>query len=95
MSKSKLHRQTAQSDVETLAEAIRVAYQFENSALRERDLGSNEYYFRTVEAFDELDGLPKDADGYLTASGKKELRNVAAGLRLLAEMFEQYAKGID
>ena len=90
-----LHRQTQSDDCDTLASALVVSMQFENSILREKDLGRNEWYFQTVAKFIELDDVPADDDGVFTGKGKQELLDAAERMRLLAEMFEQFATGID
>jgi hypothetical protein len=90
-----LHRQTQSDDCTNLAESLRTSMQFQNSILREMDLGSNEWYFQTVAQFIELDDVPADDDGVFTGKGKQELMDAAKRLRLLAEMFEQFATGID
>lgn len=95
MRKTKLHRQTQSDDCTNLAEALRTSMQFENSILREMDLGTNEWFYQVAAQFIQLDDVPADDDGVFTKEGTKELRDTAKRLRLLAEMFEQFAKGID
>lgn len=90
-----LHRQTQSEDCTNLAESLRTALQFENSILKEADLGSNEWFFQTVAQFIQLDDVEADDDGVFTKKGETELREAARRLRLLAVMFEQFADGIE
>lgn len=94
MSKS-LHRKTQSDDCTKLAESLRISLQFENSILRDADLGRNEWFFQTVAQFIELDNIEAEDDGVFTHKGRQELRDAAKRLRLLAEMFDQFATGID
>lgn len=90
-----LHRKEQSDDCDTLASALVVSMQFQNSILRDMDLGRNEWYFQTVAKFIQIDDVPADDDGVFTGKGKQELLDAAERLRLLAEMFEQFATGID
>lgn len=90
-----LHRQTQSEDCTQLAESLRTATQFENSILRKPSLAENEWFYQVAAEFIQLDDVPADDDGHFTQQGQKELHGVANRLRLLAEMFEQFAKGID
>lgn len=94
--KKKLHRQTQSSDCTQMAEALRVCCQFDDSIFRDASLSSNEWFFQVGMQFMELDGIEVRPDtDELSPGHKKELRDVAERLRLLAEMFDQFATGID
>jgi len=79
---SKLHRQTKQDDIEALTICLQTCCAYSNSALVEDGtcIGSNEYYYRVVEHYLEIDEA-KPAD----------LEKVAKVLDALALQFRESA----
>lgn len=81
----KLHRKGKQDDAETLAISLQTCCAYANSALVEDGvcLGSNEYYYRVVEHYVQVDDA-KPAD----------LDKVAEILETLARQFRESANNI-
>lgn len=77
-----LHRQTKQEDAEGLALSLITCCAFSNSALTEDGIcaGSNEYYYRVVEQYLEIDDAKPE-----------DLEKVAKVLETLAEQFREFA----
>lgn len=85
MSKKPLHRKEKQDDAESLAVQLQTCCAYANSALVEDGVcaGVNEYFFRVVEHYVEIDDA-KPAD----------LENVAKILEVLAQEFRTCAENI-
>jgi hypothetical protein len=81
----KLHRQTKQQDAEALAAVLQTCCAYSNSALVEdgTHLGSNEYFYRVVEQYLQIDDATPD-----------DLENVAGILETLASQFREAALNI-
>lgn len=81
----KLHRKEKQDDAETLAVALQTCCAYVNSALVEDGvcLGSNEYYYRVVEHYVQLDDARPN-----------HLEGVANILETLARQFRESAQNI-
>lgn len=79
----KLHRKEKQNDAEALAVELQTCCAYSNSALVEDGicLGSNEYYFRVVEHYIEVDDAPQE-----------DLEKVADILETLARQFRESAQ---
>lgn len=85
--KSPLHRQTKQQDAESLAQSLITCCAFSNSALTEDGIcdGANEYYYRVVEQYINIDD---------THDKPEDLERVAFILETLASQFRTAAENI-
>jgi hypothetical protein len=85
MSKKPLHRKEKQDDAEELAIRLQTCCAYSNSALVEDGVcaGANEYYFRVVEHYINIDDAKPN-----------HLEDVAKILEVLAEQFRTCAENI-
>jgi hypothetical protein len=83
MSKKPLHRKEKQDDAEELAVALQTCCAYANSALVEDGIcsGANEFYFRVVEHYVNIDDATPN-----------NLEDVAKILEVLAEQFRNSAE---